>query len=219
MSKANTLDPNRAILFSDEWIDGGVTDRVVSRWIPMRHLDVVSFQLLSGSGRTVSVATGDAVTAAENWTFKSANFSAKDIGATLTIAGSVSNDGDYEIDAVVTDGITVHTTGAATPETFDPETVTVTVTRPARAGSWDVEVSNIWDPDKNNGELPFNFPPSDITSEFSPAIVDVVVAAPETHNQPVNAALFGYAAIRLGFTPSGVEPGVISAAVCAKGNR
>jgi hypothetical protein len=218
--KANTLDPQRAILFDDEWIAGDDVDVRYSNWIPMAEFDVVCFQLLSGSTRAVAspiVVGTDEVDDAGNWSFVNGRLSPKDVGAVIEVAGSEDNNNSFNVTVVNEDG-TFETDGTTVAEEFG-EDVTVTVTRPARAGAWAVEVNNIWDPMHHSGEIPFNFPPSDITSEFSPSIAPVVPATAATHNQPVNAALFGYKAIRLSFTPEDDEDGVISAAACAKGSR
>lgn len=236
--KANTLYKRRRIpeiaernaddtfspddTFSDVWISGDATDPIVGKWLPMGHMDVASAQLLSGSTRTIApiIESVDEVNGDEEFHFVNGRFTLQDIGATLEISGSASNDGSFLIEDVVGPGDIV-TDGASVAEEFADDVI-VTVTRPARAGSWKVEVSDIWDPETMSGQdLPFNFPPSDLTAEFSPTINPVVVATVATHNQPVNAALFGFLALRWAFTPTSTPglPGVISLAVNAKGGR
>lgn len=186
---------------------------------PLAPFDSASLHLVCEQNtRTVVVTGTDSVVASTGtWTFANANFTANDVGGTITVAGATNggNNGTFTIlTRVSATQITTATAGLVN-ETFSA-VVSLIVTGAAVTGAWKVELSNDWARQGLYQNVTSGYW-SDVTalfantgSPFFPAIVAVSAAYPAASgNQYSQMAPCGARSARVTFTPA-TKAGLIS---------
>lgn len=120
------------------------TSPIVFGPIMVDVIDNIGVQLINEADARAVVVTGtDAVVAATHtWTFANANFTAADVGGTITVSGATesNNNGTFTISSR-TNATTIVTTGTQTDETFT-SAVSLTVSKKPLAAAWTAKVSN-----------------------------------------------------------------------------
>lgn len=189
-----------AIPAASQTIDG--TTAIVSKVIDIRDLDSVSFQLISADlVETVTVEEDDSVDASDTeFTFAGFDFTGLE-DATVTIAGATNpgNNGTFIITTGADGSFVAAAAVGLVDETFDPDTVTVTLTHaedPAQ-GAWTFEVSNNFAPGgiAAYGQVATVGDWSPVTTLFSPS----AVTAPSSQFKQANVR---GRALRATFTPT-----------------
>src|SRR6476469_6913253 len=122
--------------------------------------------------------TDHVVASTKTWTFANGAFTAADVGGTFTVTDSVADDGTYTIASVTNATTIVSTEAVAGDETFDPDTVTVSVTSAPLQASTSVDVSNDYVNEKlpGLGQLASEGHWADVSDMFDPAPPDITIA-------------------------------------------
>lgn len=170
--KSNTVGDlaRQCRLIDSHFVDSGSPD--VEMTFVNEHMDGIGLQLVSGGERDIVVLEGDNVDNAGNWTFGAGNFTENDLGGTITIAGSASNNGTFTI-TTVTGPTEITTSGVTVTEAFDPANVTALIVQLSPAGTWTFLVSNTFTKGTASERQTDGAPWTPINDQFSPSIQTV----------------------------------------------